>query len=472
MVMYRTSQQQMNDVLSFGMSIMFMAVMLGLVKSLLLDALKPAPKPELLPRTIKENYKSSPYSLAQQYNPPKSVSEGLRSSMQEELTAADWYRRRAGYAKTRGGDQVTARLWGHVAEEEDIHYSEFKDRLIALEKPDKQSTVSAFLPQVMIEGGEKMPPEYRYLTGWLEGALPDYSLLTLLPAVEPEVKERKIDAVLKQLKDGVESIQESDRFRLFLSTMAKFHDYSIGNLILIMIQKPDAIHAAGFNTWKDLGRWVKAGEKGIAILAPVMPPRPTCPRCGAKLSKGVRFCPQCGQEVEVEEETGVAPRYFKVVYVFDISQTEGKPLPEFEVPVLTGEANEELLSKVLALAKAQGLEVSFELRPYQDPAVKGQYSGKSIWIRPEESRAQQLKTLLHEVAHYYSEGVFRIPRRDAETIAESAAFAVGAHFGFDTGVRSFPYVALWAQDKKVLEQNLASIRKVATSIIEALEGAT
>jgi hypothetical protein len=158
--------------------------------------------------------------------------------------------------------------------------------------------------------------------------------------------------------------------------------------------------------------------------------------------------------------------------VSDISQTEGKPLPEFEVPVLTGEANEELLSKVLALAKAQGLEVSFELRPYQDPAVKGQYSGKSIWIRPEESRAQQLKTLLHEVAHYYSEGVFRIPRRDAETIAESAAFAVGAHFGFDTGVRSFPYVALWAQDKKVLEQNLASIRKVATSIIEALEGAT
>lgn len=90
-------------------------------------------------------------------------------------------------------------------------------------------------------------------------------------------------------------------------------------------------------------------------------------------------------------------------------------------------------------------------------------------MRPEEARAQQLKTLLHEMAHYYSEGVFRIPRRDAETIAESAAFAVGAHYGFDTGVRSFPYVALWSEDKKVLEQNLASIRKVATTIIEALE---
>ncbi len=79
--------------------------------------------------------------------------------------------------------------------------------------------------------------------------------------------------------------------------------------------------------------------------------------------------------------------------------------------------------------------------------------------------------MLHEVAHYYSEGVFRIPRRDAETIAESAAFAVGAHFGFDSGLRSFPYVALWAQDKKILEQNLAAVRQVATTIIEAVEHA-
>jgi hypothetical protein len=76
--------------------------------------------------------------------------------------------------------------------------------------------------------------------------------------------------------------------------------------------------------------------------------------------------------------------------------------------------------------------------------------------------------LLHEAAHYYSEGVFRIPRRDAETIAESVAFVVGAHYGVDTGVRSFPYVALWAQDKKVLEQNLSAIRKVSTEIMESL----
>lgn len=153
----------------------------------------------------------------------------------------------------------------------------------------------------------------------------------------------------------------------------------------------------------------------------------------------------------------------------DIDQTEGKPLPEFEVPTLTGEANEELFARLLALMKSRSVLVSFEPRPDLSPEIKGQYGPIGIWVRPEESRAQQLKTLLHEVVHYYSEGVFRIPRRDAETIAESAAFVVGAHFGFDTGVRSFPYVALWAQDKKVLEQNLTAIRRVATTIIEALE---
>ena len=249
--------------------------------------------------------------------------------------------------------------------------------------------------------------------------------------------------------------------------MAKFHNYSFGNQILIMMQNPDATRVAGFNTWKDLGRSVRKGEKGIAILAPVMPPRATCPECGARISKGSRYCPQCGHEVGVEE--AAAPVFFKAVSVFDIGQTEGEPLPEFDVPVLTGGANEELFSGVTVLAKSQGLDVDFESKPGLDPALKGFYSGKTIWVRPEEDRAQQLKTLLHELGHYFSEGVFRIPRSDAETIAESAAYVVGAHYGFDTGVRSFPYVALWAQDEKVLKANLGNISKVATTMLEGLE---
>ena len=465
MTYYRTAQEQMNDTLAFGMSLMFAALMFGMVRSLLYSALQPEKgATELLPQTEK-----------------KYITEGQRPrrlkwfviNRQTGKTALLIYLRGDQWEvfsfKTRQYTLIPARpgrLQSDIAS-----FLEQKgyagDRYQIVTEPP---TLPERLPQVWIEGGKPLPSQYRYLAGWVSGTLPEYSLaVELLPAIEAPVGERKIDVVMKQLKDGVETIQQSDRFRLFLSTMAKFHDYSIGNLILIMIQKPDATHVAGFNTWKDLGRWVKAGEKGIAILAPVMPPRPTCPNCGAKISKGVRFCPQCGKEIEVEEGIEETPRFFKVVYVFDLSQTEGKPLPEFEVPTLTGEANEELFNKTLTLAKSQGLTVSFESRPDQDPEIKGLYSGKLIWVRPEESRAQQLKTFLHEVAHYYSEGVFQIPRRDAETIAESAAFAVGAHFGFDTGVRSFPYVALWAQDKKVLEQNLTAIRRVATTVMEALE---
>lgn len=305
---------------------------------------------------------------------------------------------------------------------------------------------------------EIVSPRQYGLLSWFGTRIPDYSF-----AIETEAKERRINEVLKKLKDEVDGIQQSEHFRRFLVTMSKFHDYSIGNLILIASQRPDATRVAGFNTWKDLGRWVKKGEKGIAILAPCLPP------------KSERINVPAGEtgEQEAEEEDKkqdiIRPLYFRVVYVFDVSQTEGKELPEFDVPVLTGEANEELFEKMLHLARSQGLVVGFDSKPDQDEAIKGYFSGKTIWVRPEEARAQQLKTLIHELAHYYSEGVFGIPRRDAETIAESAAFSVGAHFGFDTGTRSFPYVALWAQDKKVLEQNLAAIRQVTTRIIDGIE---
>lgn len=359
------------------------------------------------------------------------------------------------------------------------------------------------MPQVMIEGGEPVPHQYRHLVGWISEPLPEYSLMTLLPAVVPE-RKYSVENVLKQLQAGVEVIHEDENFRLFLSTMAKFRDYSFGNQMLIMLQRRDATKVAGFVTWKELGRYVKKGEKGIAILAPVFKAKDALweRRDGAQWMVrrvngewGIYITRTAdghhpntilsdhrtkweaerqvrdwgGRSIPVEEPLG-DPRHFKVVYVFDITQTEGRPLPEFEVPVLTGEVNEKLFSKLLNLTKKRGVIVSFESRPKMPPHIKGQFLiPNRIWVRPEEPRAQQLKTLLHETAHYYSEGVFRIPRRDAETIAESAAFVVGAHHGFDTGVRSFPYVALWAREKKVLEKNLDAIRRVSTTILKELE---
>jgi len=319
-------------------------------------------------------------------------------------------------------------------------------------------------------------PQYYDVLGWLNIPVPDYSF-----AIETEVKERKIDEVLQKLKDGVARIHESAIFREFLLTMSKFHHYSIGNQILIMLQKPNATRVAGIKTWNELGRYVKRGEKGIAILAPCLPPRILrCPLCektfterdlrvhieqlhpGADISQLVR---QAKEEMEAVVPT---PTYFKVVYVFDVSQTEGKPLPEFVVPTVTEFYNEDLYQRLMKLAEKYGLSISLEPKPELDPSIKGSLQGKNIWVKPDETPAQRLKTLGHEEAHYFTENVYFIPRADAEVIAESVAFVVCAHFGFDSGVRSFPYVALWAKEKKVLEQNLASIRKISGRMIEEL----
>jgi hypothetical protein len=362
---------------------------------------------------------------------------------------------------------------------------------------EKEHTAKVGLhPQaLMIEGGELIPWRERHLVDPLP--LPESALsVEYLPAIQVEPGETKTDALLRKLKDGVQRIQTSDEFRNYLIAMSRFYNYSWNNQLLIMLQRPDATHVAGFNTWKDLGRWVKKGEAGIAIFAPSFRATDVI---WIRHTDGERWRIQrIGEEWGIykedhligrhrtkreaerqlramgatEERIAEAAARFIVVHVFDLAQTEGKPLPEFAVPVLTGEVNEELFVSLRALMKQRGVAVSFESRPHMDPAIKGQYQAPDqIWVRPEEPPAQQLKTLLHEIAHYYSEGVFRIPRRDAETIAESAAYVIGSHFGFDTGTRSFPYVALWAQDEKVLSENLAAIQRVSNTVLEEMEKA-
>jgi len=167
------------------------------------------------------------------------------------------------------------------------------------EAPDESTTRKRYVPEAEIGTCEIVRPRHYSLVSWFNAPVPDYSF-----AIEPETRERKIDDVLRRLKSGVDSIQESENFREFLLTMSKFHDYSIGNLILIMLQKPDATRVAGFTTWKDLGRYVRKGEKGISILAPCMPP---------KKAKVVE--PE--DEEDDESLVEIRPIYFKVVHVFE-----------------------------------------------------------------------------------------------------------------------------------------------------------
>jgi len=458
-----SSPSDTNAVIGFGMGLIFMVVIVGLVRSLVMDCLEPEKETlKLLSQTAGKKGKSDLEELIIALRDAPTVEEQTWIKLSAPRKVMEQYRRLS-YQQIR---EIEGR---YPPKDRPVKYqtdTSLAYPVILSASTDSEAVKTESWLYRLLKAGAAMaaPSEWRWL-------LADNRPLVELDWLPPtDATENKVEGILKQLKSGVESIQQSDQFRLFLSTMGKFHDYSIGNMILIMLQKPQATHVAGFNTWKELGRYVKAGEKGIAILAPVMPPRPVCEKCGARLPRQAQFCPKCGASLDLTEELSATPRYFRVVYVFDLSQTEGKPLPEFEVPALTGEANEALFSQVLDLAREQALTVSFESKPEQDSEIKGFYSGKLIWVRPEESRAQQLKTLLHEMAHYYTEGVLGISRKDAETIAESAAFAIGAHFGFDTGVRSFPYVALWSQDKKVLEQNLAAIREVTAKIITALEG--
>jgi len=317
--------------------------------------------------------------------------------------------------------------------------------------------------------------------------------VAMVPATEEQ--KRKVAELNQRVKENVLRIQNSSEFRNFLIAMSHFHNYSWNNQMLIWLQRPDATHVGGYNTWANLGRQVKAGEKGIAILAPLGLTSATSwiratdnAIYAIKRSDkgwaiyndseqvaedGFRSYSTAAQKLRemgfVEHRQTLSVHNFKVVYVFDMSQTTGKPLPEFEVPILTGETNPVLFEQLLQLAKDEGVTVSFDPKD-ADPHARGYYRPpKFIWICPTEPPAQQLNVISHELAHYFTEEVFRIPRADAETIADSVAYIVDAHYGFDSGAHTFAYVALWAKDEKTLHSNLNTIQKVAEKIIDALE---
>lgn len=260
-------------------------------------------------------------------------------------------------------------------------------------------------------------------------------------------------AALAMLKDGVKKLGESGAFQRYLEVSARFHNYSPMNRMMIAIQRPDATRVAGFNTWKDLGRWVRKGEKGIAIWAPM-------------------FFAKKDQD---GNKTGEILRGFRVVHVFDVAQTEGKELP---APVtaerLTGEEDGGIFEALVDFAKHGGLSVQEAFAAFP-PERDGDYSpmGKEIRIRAGLAQLQRAKTMAHECAHWILHSDDKggaLAREVKETEAEAAAFLALARFGFRSDDYSFPYVAGWASgDVTVLEKSLARIEKAADEIIHAIE---
>lgn len=264
------------------------------------------------------------------------------------------------------------------------------------------------------------------------------------------VQHDYIKQSLERLEHAVHSIHDSESFRAYLTAQAKFHRYSWRNVLLILSQCPEATHVAGYRTWQSLGRQVKQGEKAISILAP------------ASVTKKER-----DEQTGDDSERRVA--FFRGASVFNLSQTEGKPLPEVAVPVLDSGAGAELYARLEGVALTEGLRVTIGHEAFLwRPQMMGFYQpdARAIYVR-EAAQLQQTKTLAHELAHHFGGGVS--PSAEEETTAESVAYVVCACFGLDTGARSFPYVAVWSQDPRVFNGALARIQRASARIIERLE---
>lgn len=281
----------------------------------------------------------------------------------------------------------------------------------------------------------------------------------------------ELQQITDKLEKGVVEVFQSDRYKQFLDTMAKFPRYSVNNSLLIMMQKPDAQLCQSFTGWKQMGRYVKKGEKGISILAPA-PYK--IEREQTKLDEKGRPVFDADGE-PVKEKVEVTIRAFKVVKTFDLSQTDGKELPTIGPSELVG--NIEGYPKLLqALQKISPIPVSFELI---DGDAKGFYhlEDKKIVVQDGMSEVQTIKTLLHEMAHQKLHDKDNVPeakdisRNGKEVEAESVAYVVCQHYGINTSDYSFSYVAGWSEGKETpeLKASLDKIRQTASEFIYQID---
>ncbi len=260
-----------------------------------------------------------------------------------------------------------------------------------------------------------------------------------------------IRSIIEQLANETDSARQSELFRNYLKASAAFWDYSWHNQMLIWKQKPDASFVGGFNTWLKCGRYVRKGEKGISILAPMF--------FKDKNASGDEFKRVC----------------FKVVYVFDISQTDGRPLPELPTKS-SGERGADMLTRLLRFAESRGIAVRFVDQCCLNGAA-GSSRGKEIEIRTAETDiATQSATLAHEIAHsllHWDADGHKITTRDGKEIgkqqreleAEAVAYVVGSYFGIQSP--SDFYLAAYSVTPAML---LEAVETIAKSVKIILEG--
>ena len=368
------------------------------------------------------------------------------------------------------GELMGISLVDHIITGRDGNYYSFRDKG---EFPDSRIRFSTRVEDIDLTKGmvtEAIAP-YEEVTDTKEKDtvrdIPTVQTATIpLP-----VQGKDMDSIMQSLESGVEELFTSNRYQEFLKTMAKFHNYSFNNTMLIAMQRPDATLVTSYKNWQSMGRQVMKGEKGITIIAPA-----PYKKMKEKEVLDENQRPIMGTDGKPKtEKVEVTVPHFKAVTVFDIAQTSGEPIQTLAPELLTA-AVQDFDSFMQAIQKISPVPIRFD-------EINGNANGyyhnadKEIVIKKGLSESQTLKTAIHETAHaklhdkeiMESLGVEK-DRLTKEVEAESVAYCVCSSFGLDTSDYSFPYIAGWSSSREMKEMKASMdvIRKTAGEMIDQL----
>jgi len=368
------------------------------------------------------------------------------------------------------GELMGISLVDHIITGRDGNYYSFRDKG---EFPDSRIRFSTRVEDIDLTKGmvtEAIAP-YEEVTDTKEKDnvrdIPTVQTATIpLP-----IQGKDMDSIMQSLESGVEELFTSNRYQEFLKTMAKFHNYSFNNTMLIAMQRPDATLVTSYKNWQSMGRQVMKGEKGITIIAPA-----PYKKMKEKEVLDENQRPIMGTDGKPKtEKVEVTVPHFKAVTVFDIAQTSGEPIQTLAPELLTA-AVQDFDSFMQAIQKISPVPIRFD---EIDGNANGYYhnADKEIVIKKGLSESQTLKTAIHETAHaklhdkeiMESLGVKK-DRLTKEVEAESVAYCVCSSFGLDTSDYSFPYIAGWSSSREMKEMKASMdvIRKTAGEMIDQL----